>query len=343
MEDTNDPLNMSFTTNELNRALKKFKLSASGKDQICYVMVSNLSESSKNILLEMYNRIWEDGKLPKSWKEAVIIPIRKPGKDESKPENYRPVALTSNLCKIMERMINERLIYHMEKKGLISSYQSGFRRGRSTMDPVLCLEHEIRKAQVNKESVVAIFFDIERAYDMMWREGLLIKIRRMGMFRWVKNFLEGRQIQVKIRKDYSESMNIENGTPQSSIVSLLLFSVVVNDMFKEVEGGMGFSLFADDGAKWKRGRNLEFIIKKLQGAILAVEKWSYKWGFKLSVEKTKIMFFTRKRVDGKTKLKLYGQDLERVKQFKFLVMWFDERMTWGVHIKKIIDVGKYYI
>lgn len=83
-------------------------------------MVSNLSESSKSISIEIYNRIWEDGDQPKCWKEAVIISIRKPGKEESKPENYRPIALTSNLCKIMVRMINERLIYYIEKKGLMS-------------------------------------------------------------------------------------------------------------------------------------------------------------------------------------------------------------------------------
>ena len=64
-------------------------------------------------------------------------------------------------------MINERLTFYLDKKGYISKYQSGFRRCRNTMDPVLCLEHEVWKAQINRESVVAIFFDIEKAYDMM--------------------------------------------------------------------------------------------------------------------------------------------------------------------------------
>ncbi|XP_037536736.1 uncharacterized protein LOC119413748 [Nematolebias whitei] len=212
------------------------------------------------------------------------------------------------------------------------------------MDPVLCLEHEIRKAQINKESVVAVFFDVEKAYDMMWREGLLIKMKKMGitgrMFKWIKNFLSDRQIQVRIGQDYSDKYYIENGTPQGSIVSPLLFSIMINDMFDGVEIGMGRSLFADDGALWKRGKNLQFIIKKVQEAITTVEKWSNRWGLKFSVEKTKSIIFTRKKTPNNNELKLYGKVIEREKQFKFLGIWFDERLTWTVHIQKVADKCK---
>lgn len=229
----------------------------------------------------------------------------------------------------------------MEKKGYIAKYQSGFRKGRNTTDSAVCLEHEIRKAQVNKESVVAVFFDIEKAYDMMWREGLLIRMCKLGIkgriYRWIKDFLQGRLIQVRIGKSYSRKYIVENGTPQGSIISPLLFSILINDVFREIENGMGFSLFADDGAIWKRGRNMKFIVKKLQEAIMKIEEWSYKWGFKFSVDKTKIMLFTKKRFGTEVKLKLYNQELERVKHFKFLGLWFDEGITWDVHIQKVLD------
>lgn len=72
------------------------------------------------------------------------------------------------------------------------------------MDPVFCLEDEIRKSQVNRETVVAVFLDVEKAYDMMWKEGLLIKLDILGLggraFNWVKDFLYGRSIRVKIGK-----------------------------------------------------------------------------------------------------------------------------------------------
>lgn len=343
-EDADDLINVSFTKAEPNRALKKTKMSSPGKDQICYIMLNHLSESSKDILLELYNKVWEKGKVPRKWKEAVVIPIQKLGKDCKNPGSYRPIALTSNVCKIMERMINERLTYYVENKGYVSKYQSGFRRGRNTMDPALCLEHEIRKAQINRESVVAIFFDLEKAYDMMWKEGLLIKLHKIGikgpMYRWIKDFLLERSIQVKIGKCYSDKTVIENGIPQGSIVSPLLFSIMINDVFMGLENGMGLSLFADDGAIWKRGRNLKFIMGKIQEAINKIEEWSFKWGFKFSVDKTKTMIFTKKRVVGNLKLKLYNQELERVKEIKFLGLWFDERMTWKVHVQKINDKCK---
>lgn len=93
----------------------------------------------------------------------------------------------------MERMIVCRLNYILERKEIISPYQSGFRKGRSTLDAVISLETDIRKAQVNKEVVVAaIFFDIEKAYDMLWKEGLLIKFEQIGiegrLFNWIKDF-----------------------------------------------------------------------------------------------------------------------------------------------------------
>ena len=97
---------------------------------------------------------------------------------------------------------------------------------------------------------------------------------------------------------------------------------------------MGRSLFADDGAFWKRGRNINHIKGKIQEAIEVVEKWSYAWGFRFSVDKTKSIMFTRKRgID--IEIKMYGQSIEQVKVFKFLGVWFDAKLTWNEHIEKI--------
>lgn len=114
----------------------------------------------------------------------------------------------------MERMVNERLVQFLESRNILALYQSGFHRGRGMMDPVLCLEDDIRKAQVNKEVVVAVFFDLKKAYDMLWREGLLIKLHEAGiggsMFNWVSDFLCDRTIQVKIGSHVSEPCGTEN-------------------------------------------------------------------------------------------------------------------------------------
>ena len=244
----------------------------------------------------------------------------------------------------MERMITERLTYYVEKNELMTPYQSGFRRGRSTLDPLLCLESEVRKAQANKECVVAVFFDVEKAYDMMWKEGLLIKLDIMGLggnvYNWIMDFLFGRAIRVRVGNSYSRRHEVENGTPQGSVISPLLFSIMINDIYTQVGSDIGKSLFADDGAIWKRGRNVNYIVGKIQEAITEIESWSLTWGFRLSVEKTETLFFTRKRIGEEVRLKLYAQELKDVKTFTFLGIWLDERVTWSTHIDKVVDKCK---
>lgn len=136
---------------ELKRALINTKQLSSGKDNICYVMLKHMNDNSLKVILSLFNLIWDKGKIPISWKNSIILPIIKPGKDPSNPSNYRPIALTSQLGKTMERIITERLNYYLETNNLLSSNQRAFRKGRNTMDSILCLESEIRKAQANKK------------------------------------------------------------------------------------------------------------------------------------------------------------------------------------------------
>lgn len=341
---TENPLDLQFNMFELKRAIISARQTAPGKDEICYKMLSHMSEASLEIVLNLFNQIWDMGQLPIAWKQSIVVHILKPGKNPSDPSSYRPISLTSHLCKIMERMITERITYFLESKNLFSPYQSGFRRGRNTMDSVLCLESDIRKAQTNKEVVIAIFFDIEKAYDMLWKEGLLIKLKSLGVtgktYNWVMDFLFGRKIQVRVGKEYSHEYTVENGTPQGSVCSPLLFNIMINDIFSQIEQSIGKSLYADDGALWIRGRNVSFVQKKIQNAIFEVEKWANKWGFKLSVAKTQVICFSRRHKTTSLALKLYGQPLEQVKTVRFLGVWFDEKLTWKDHLNKITEKSK---
>ncbi len=108
---------------------------------------------------------------------------------------------------------------------------------------------------------------------------------------------------------------------------------MINDIYLELPVDMGRSLFADDGAIWKRGRNCNFINKKLQNGINQVAEWGIKWGFKFSVEKTKVMIFTNKRKAKEYKVEMYGTTLEKVECFRFLGVYFDTKLTWREHIK----------
>ena len=108
------------------------------------------------------------------------------------------------------------------------------------MDSILCLESEISKAQTNKEIVIAVFFDIGKAYDMLWK-GLIIKLDKLGvggkMYKWVLGFLFGRTIEVREGKEDTPVYMVENGTPQGSLCSPIFFNCMINDIFEEVGEG----------------------------------------------------------------------------------------------------------
>ena len=115
--------------------------------------------------LDIFNSIWTTGVFPPSWRKAVISPIPKPGKDHSDPNNYRPIALTSCLCKTMERMVFDLFVWRLESINALGSVQCGFRKNRSTIDHLVRFESFIRNALIKGEHVVSILFDLEKAYD----------------------------------------------------------------------------------------------------------------------------------------------------------------------------------
>lgn len=340
-ENNDESFNQEFTMDELEQALIKCKNSSPGKDQVCYIMIKNFSYESKKILLEFYNKIWIEGIVPKQWKEAIIIPILKAGKDKSKAISYRPIALTSNLSKLMERMITNRLYWYLESKNLINIDQSGFRKNRRTLDHIIRITDEIQKTLATNQYTVGVFLDIEKAYDMVWKKGILYKLKELGiggnMFNWINSFLNKRKIQVKIGNEFSEEKEVENGTPQGSAISPILFLIAINDI--EIGKEIKKSIFADDTAIWKSGKNLKYLEKKIQKAIKDINRWCNNWGFKISIEKTKVIVFTRKK-NKNIKIKLGSEILKNENKIKFLGIILDNKLTWRDHIQQIIDKCK---
>ena len=96
------------------------------------------------VLLDIFNAIWASGEIPECWKETTVIPIHKLGQDSKNLSNYHPISLKSCLCKTMERTINTRLVWFLEKNNILTKYQSGFRKGQTTTDQLIRLESFIR-------------------------------------------------------------------------------------------------------------------------------------------------------------------------------------------------------
>ena len=126
--------NKRFKLRDLKRSLKKYKDSTPGPDGIHYRILKNLPNETLTILLDIINEHWDAQTFPESWREALLLPIPKPGKDHQNANNFRSIALTSCICKTVERMGNERLIHFLEKNNLLTNFQAGFRAERGTVD-----------------------------------------------------------------------------------------------------------------------------------------------------------------------------------------------------------------
>ena len=138
---------LTHPLDELTDAIFKSHDTAVGPDDVHYQMLKHLPNDALLTLLNILNNIWASGKFPTSWCTSTVIPVPKPGKDTSDPSNYRPIALTSCcICKIMERMINSRLVWYLERNKLISPTQCSFRKQRSTTDHLVRLESFVREA-----------------------------------------------------------------------------------------------------------------------------------------------------------------------------------------------------
>ena len=331
-------LNDDFKIKELEHAISEIKDTAPGKDGIQAKMIRNLPGNFVNFFLELFNEMWDKGSLPGQWTEAIQIPILKKGKDASSPFSYRPVSLTPALCKLMERLVKNRMIWYIEKNDIITPIQSGFMTKRSTTDQIIRLETDIHKGMSNKEYIVIVFLDLEKAYDVVWRQGIVRKMYESGftgkILNWMYAFLSKRTCQVRVDNHTSEQKECEIGIMQGSVISPLLFNFMINELEK-IQDTAEISVYADDICIWFSHRNLSHIKKKLQAALSLVEEWCNNWGMHISSSKSATVVFGRKD-KSVIDLKIYDETIPVEKQHKFLGVWFDSRLTWSKHINEIV-------
>lgn len=337
-ENTDHPLNHQFTISELKDAVKETKNTAAGKDGIRAIMIQVFPDIAFTILLHLFNVIWNSAIFPKQWLHCIQLPILKPGKDPTSTTSYRPISLTPVICKIMERMVKNRLVWFLERNSLISTVQAGFRKKRSTMDHLLMLETDIHKGLKNKEYIAVVFLDLEKAYDLLWKKGVIYKCHALGlrdnMLKWIIAFLQDRKCVVKINDQYSDEFTLKKGIPQGSVISPVLFNIMLSDldMFdRDAIDKTTISIYADDIAIWCSGRNLNHLQSKMQQALNHIMEWCNKWDMRISAPKSAVMVFTNKHTNN-IQLTINGQVLQQYSEYKFLGVWFDEKMLWKKHI-----------
>jgi len=241
---------MLFSISEMSDAMSNCNSKSPGPDDIPYCFIKNLPSNSMNQLLQIYNLIWEKGFYPDSWRKVIIIPIPKPDKNRFNISNYRPTSLISTLSKLLEKMLNKRLVWHLEVTKLLPNNQCGFRRNHSTLDHLVSLHADICNAMNTKQHLILIALDLEKAYDMVWRNRVLQIIQKWGItgkiFTFFNNFLTNHSIQVKAHNHLSNAHPTENGFPQGSVLSVTLFLIAIHDISHQIQKPTKHIIFADD-------------------------------------------------------------------------------------------------
>ena len=332
--------NEPFTMPELISAIGSLRSVTEGPDTIHNDMLRHLPAVALEALLDTFNKIWETGTFPAAWQKAMIIPILKPGKSGLDPLHYRPISLTSSLCKLMEKMVNVRLSWFLEHHSVFTNAQCGFRKHRSAVDHILVLDTEARASFSQKKHLGAVFFDIEAAYDTVLRPGILRKLFKYGirgcMGFFIQNFLSHRSFQVRVGHHLSSSFMQENGVPQGGVLSVALFAIMINDIGDELPASIGRSLFVDDLAIWYSASSARLMSRQLQLAVTRLEKWSEESGLRFSTAKTVAVHVCRRRCsDPHLGIRLNGQTIPTQPVARFLGVLFDRRLTYKEHFKSL--------
>ena len=259
----------------------------------------------------------EREEIPDDWKKGIIMPVFKKG-DRRVCSNYRGITIISHVVKVMERILEKRIRAKVESQ--IEEEQFGFRGGRSTVEPIFILRQNMEKSWEYGKDMVMTFIDLEKAYDSIPRTKVWESLTNKGIDKELRNMITAMYMDcyssVKTRVGTSEWFKIDTGLKQGSVLSPLLFLMVMDDIMKAAmkdysRAKMTVLLFADD-VIW--GKDQMEVQEQLDILNEKIEQW----GLKINEEKSKTVVLSRGEKEGKGVIKVGDKELEVVKYFKYL-------------------------
>ena len=273
--------------------------SSAGPDKIPTTLLLNLGPSARAALLHVFNLSWRTSVVPRCWRQALITPLPKPQKDPSVCSAYRPISLTSNICKLLERILKTRLSYLFAAPSspvtALRGCQAGFQRLRSTAEQVALFAQSVSNAHRQRRYSVALFFDMEKAFDTVKKQHLHEKLCSLGVpkrFRlWIEHYLDRRTAAVVVDGVQGSYFRMKNGVPQGTVLSPLLFCCLLDDLASGLEKMPDVlpSLFADDLAVVAFGDTYDQALRRAQEAVAEIESHCPRTGLRISKAKSVMM------------------------------------------------------
>ena len=215
----------------------------------------------------------------------------------------------------------------------------GYRQHHSTEDQLALLTQDIENAFQEKKKVLAVFFDLSKAFDTVWKEALLLKLLKVGvqgkMYKWLSDYLFQRTARVKLDGTISNLVKLREGVPQGGVISPTLFLVYINDITTTVPKQVSNTLHADDFAVWNGSEYTTTATHRIQETVNRVSRWTEKWALKLNKTKTVSTLFSLSTSKEKVKLTIADQPVPQVDTPTFLGVTLDTRLTWKPHLEGV--------
>ena len=281
---------VTVTPNEVLEELKQLNLDkAAGPDGIPTILLKKCAEQLAIPLSTLFQKTLDESKIPNDWKKAKITPIFKKGTKKC-PGNYRPVSLTSQPCKVLERILKRHITRYLDEQKLITVHQHGFVRRKSCQTNLLEMFEDCTKMLDDGENLDIVYLDFQKAFDTVPHCRLIKKLCGYGikgdLLNWIKAFLTDRMQQVVINNSSSCYGSVTSGVPQGSVLGPVLFILYVNDLPTTVHSNI--KMFADD-TKLYRAINEPADAHLLQDDLNSLTEWSDKWLLKFNASKCKVM------------------------------------------------------
>ena len=254
--------------------------------------------------------------------------------------NYRPISLLPCISKVLERIVFIALFRHFFANRLFATCNSGFKPADSTINRLLILLEQIYLGLDKSKEIIMVLLDISKAFDRVWHEGLLFKLRQYGivdpLLSWLKSYLTDRKQQVVVNGQCSPLLRIHAGVPQGSILGPLLFLVYINDMSHNLS--LEIHQFADDTSLLEIIDNPNLSINKINNDLSTLSKWADQWRVTFNATKTHFIRISNK-INRQILDKIYLDDIEitEVKSCVNLGLTINNSLDWSEHINNVCN------
>ena len=320
-------MDYDVSLDEIKSAFQSSKQGKScGIDGVGYEILSCIFTISPQFFITLFNKILHSGSLPEQWKISLIVPVFKKG-SLYEPNNYRGISLTPCISKILERILNERLLVFCKKNNILSEFQLGFVKGNRTSDAQIMLHNLIDKyCFKQKNRIFSCFVDFEKAFDRIPRSLLLKKLENCGVVGKFLNVIismySNNIAHLKMNNKISDRFITNIGVRQGCVLSPTLFNIFMADFSRSLSSD--HSLFLDDKVKiacvlWADDIVLLSETKiGLQSHLDVLYKYASNNKLQVNIEKTKCLCFNKSGRYIRNYLSDNNQLLDDVRQFKYL-------------------------